>query len=66
MDERLTYSVEEAARLCGVSRGLAYQAAKSGELPTVRLGSRLLVPRARLEDLLGISAERENGDLPAD
>jgi excisionase family DNA binding protein len=61
--ERRTYSVSEAAALLGVSRGVAYEAAKTGELPTVRLGRRLLVPRARLEALLG---EPRNGDGPAD
>jgi excisionase family DNA binding protein len=49
----LTMTVEEAAKAIGCSRGLAYQAARSGELPTVRLGRRLFVPRARLLELLG-------------
>ena len=55
-DERLTVSVEDAARLLGISRGLAYEAARRGELPTVRLGRRLLVPRAQLLKLLGEAA----------
>jgi excisionase family DNA binding protein len=49
----LTYTVEEAGRLCGVSRGAAYQAVRSGDIPSVRIGRRLLVPRARLLALLG-------------
>jgi excisionase family DNA binding protein len=56
MTERLTYTVPEAAQLLGVSRGVAYEAARTGELPVVRLGTRLLVPRARLEALLEGSA----------
>lgn len=48
MSEPLTMSVEEAAKLLGVGRGTAYEAARRGELPTIRLGRRLLVPRARL------------------
>lgn len=51
-DERLTLTVEEAGKLLGVSRGLAYSAARSGQLPTIRVGSRLVVPRARLLALL--------------
>jgi excisionase family DNA binding protein len=47
-------SVEDAAKLLGVSRGLAYQAARRGDLPTIRLGRRLLVPRARLLELVGV------------
>jgi excisionase family DNA binding protein len=53
MTERLTLTVGEAARLLGVSRGSAYQAARAGELPTVRLGRRLLIPRHALERMLG-------------
>jgi excisionase family DNA binding protein len=57
MSVRLTYTVPEAAELLGVSRGVAYEAANTGELPTVRLGRRLLVPRARLLALLGEQPE---------
>jgi excisionase family DNA binding protein len=49
----LTISVEDAARILGISRGLAYEAARRGELPCIRIGRRLLVPRARLLDLVG-------------
>ena len=52
MSERLTYTVEEAGRLLGLSRNSTYEAARTGELPTIRLGRRLLVPRAALERLL--------------
>lgn len=62
MTEALTITVEEAARLLGVSRGLAYQAARDGQLPTIRLGRRLLVPRGPLLALVGVPAEmREPG-----
>jgi excisionase family DNA binding protein len=55
MSEPLTVSVEEAGRLLGVSRGVAYEAARSGQLPTIRLGRRILVPRARLLELVGVN-----------
>ena len=61
MSGPLTLSVEEAAQLLGVSRGLAYEAARRGELPTIRLGRRLLVPRARLLELVGVQEMREAG-----
>jgi excisionase family DNA binding protein len=48
-----TVSVEHAGRILGISRGSAYRAAARGELPTLRLGRRLLVPTARLLALLG-------------
>ena len=47
-DGRLVYTVEEAATLLRISRTLAYDAAASGELPTVRVGRRLLVQKAAL------------------
>jgi excisionase family DNA binding protein len=50
--ERQTLSVEEAGKILGISRGAAYQYAKEGSLPTIRLGNRLLVPKAALERLL--------------
>lgn len=41
---RTTITVSEAARLLGVGRTAAYEAARRGELPTRRLGRRLVVP----------------------
>jgi excisionase family DNA binding protein len=55
--ERLTYSVEEAAALLGIGRGLAYEMVRDGSLPGLRLGQRrILVPRRALEALLGSSS----------
>ncbi len=45
-------SVEEAAELLGISRSLAYQAARTGEIPIIRIGRRLLVPIRALEQVL--------------
>jgi excisionase family DNA binding protein len=61
MTEPLTISVEDAARLLGISRGLAYEAARRGELPVIRLGRRLLVPRSQLLELVGPLEPREAG-----
>jgi excisionase family DNA binding protein len=52
VEERLTYTLTEAARRLGISRALAYEAANRGELPVCRIGRRLLVPRAALTRLL--------------
>ena len=54
-DTQLTLTVEEAGRLLGISRGAAYRAAACGQIPTIRLGRRLLVPTARLHQLLGLT-----------
>jgi excisionase family DNA binding protein len=50
--ERATLTVEEAAKICGLSRGSAYTAVRKGQLPHVRIGARILIPRAALEALL--------------
>ncbi len=39
-----TITIEQTARLLGLGRTAAYDAARRGELPTRRLGRRLLVP----------------------
>jgi excisionase family DNA binding protein len=41
---RATITIEQAAKLLGLGRTAAYDAARRGELPTRRLGRRLLVP----------------------
>lgn len=58
--ERRTISVEEAGRRLGVSRNSAYEAAKRGEIPTIRIGRLLLVPEIAFERLFDVaSAKRE-------
>ena len=54
--ECLTVSVEDAGRILGYSRNTAYEAARRGELPTIRLGRKIRVPRVALQRLLdGVS-----------
>jgi excisionase family DNA binding protein len=55
----LVLTVEEAAGLLRIGRTAAYEAAKRGELPVIRLGRSLRVSRHALEQLL-------NGHGPAD
>ena len=55
MDEAaqgLTYTVEEAAKLLRIGRNQAYEAVASGQLPSIRIGKRILVPRVALEQML--------------
>jgi excisionase family DNA binding protein len=53
-----TISVERAGRLLGISRPSAYRAARSGELPSLRLGRRVVVPTAAILRLLQIDEAR--------
>jgi excisionase family DNA binding protein len=50
--ESLTYSVEEVARLLRIGRNQAYDSVKSGVIPSIRIGKRILIPRAALHLLL--------------
>jgi excisionase family DNA binding protein len=49
---RATLTIEEAAAVLRLSRGTAYAAARSGRIPVLRFGRRMVVPRAALELLL--------------
>jgi len=44
-------SVEELARICGISRSHAYELVARQEIPAVRLGRRVLIPLSFLDDL---------------
>jgi excisionase family DNA binding protein len=50
--ERRTMSVEEAAVALGIGRTTAYMAIRRGELPCLRIGRRVVVPRDAIERLL--------------
>lgn len=54
---RLTVSVEEAGRMLGIGRQSAYAAVRRGDIPVIRIGRRVLVPVARLNELLGLEKE---------
>lgn len=56
--ERLVFSIPEAATLLGISRTLAYDLVQRGEIPTMQLGRRRVVPRASLAALVArVSSE---------
>jgi hypothetical protein len=50
--DRDAFSVEEAGKILGLSRASAFNAANRGDLPTIRIGRRFVVPRFALERLL--------------
>lgn len=49
---RQTLTIPETARALGIGRNQGYEAARRGEIPTVKIGKRLLVPLIALERLL--------------
>jgi excisionase family DNA binding protein len=56
-DQPLTYTVEEAAKALRIGKNQAYAAVRAGQIPSISIGRRRLVPRQRLLELL-------NGDGP--
>ena len=47
-----TLSVEEVAAELGIGRNQAYDAVRSGQIPSIRIGRRILVPRIAFDRLL--------------
>lgn len=58
VEKRLVFTVEEAAQLLGISRSFAYEAVQRGDIPSMRIGRRILVPKAALERFLAQSDEK--------
>ena len=50
--ERLTLSVAEAAKVLGISRNTAYELVRQEQIPSIRFGKRILIPRKRLIAML--------------
>lgn len=50
--ECATLSIVEAAKRLGIGRNQAYEAAQRGEIPNIKIGKRILVPRLAFERML--------------
>jgi len=60
-DNKLVYTVPEAAKRLGFSRNFGYELARTGQIPIVRFGKRMVVPKASFDKMLGIPREEEAG-----
>lgn len=56
MTKVLAITPDEAAEKLSVSRSSIYRAIKAGDIPTIRIGRRLLVPVRALEALVEAAA----------
>jgi hypothetical protein len=56
-----TATVPDAGRALGISRNAAYEAAVRGEIKTIRLGRRLVVPTAWLKSVLELTDQSSDG-----
>jgi excisionase family DNA binding protein len=55
-----TYTIDEAADRLNISRNSAYAAAHRGEIPVIKLGSLLRVPKAKLDRMLGLDDQGDD------
>lgn len=54
--EKLAIPVPLAGQILGLCRNSAYEAVKSGQIPSIRIGGRICVPTAPLRKMLGIES----------
>ena len=57
-----TITVDELGELMGVSRSTAYESVRNGEIPSIRLGRRIVIPTAAVRRMLLIDAVGGRGD----
>lgn len=50
-------TVDQTAAVLGISRGLAFAAVRAGEIPSIRIGRRILVPRDQLLRMLEVRVQ---------
>ena len=54
---QLVLRVAEAGELLGISRAFAYELVARGELPVIRLGRRIVVPKAALLAMVDLAVQ---------
>ncbi len=57
--EHKTYTATQAAELLGISKDRVYDSVRCGEIPGFKFGSRILVHKAKLDAMLGITDPEE-------
>jgi excisionase family DNA binding protein len=59
MSDCLTISVPEAGRRLGVGKNASYDAARRGEIPVIRIGRRMVVPVAALDQMMKVRSRAQ-------
>lgn len=55
-----TMSVDAAARYLGISRSHAYDLVRAGEIPHLKLGRRIVIPRRELDAMITQGASKQS------
>lgn len=63
--DRQTLTVEEAAARLGIGRNAAYDAVNRGDIPHIRIGRRIVIPKAALDRLMQYGTTTEGADHEA-
>lgn len=50
--EKLVYSIQEVGELLGISKSYAYQLVRDGTIPSIKLGTKNIIPKERFHDWL--------------
>ena len=58
MTKKITGTVDEAAEVAGVSRNTAYEGVKKGDIPSIRIGKRILVLWGPFMRKLGVEEDQ--------
>jgi excisionase family DNA binding protein len=59
----LVLTVAEAGELLGISRAFAYELVARGELPVIRLGRRIVVPKVALLAMVGLTGSADASSI---
>jgi excisionase family DNA binding protein len=54
----LTLTVEQTAKVLGIGRSTAYELVHTGDIPSLRLGRRIVVPVGKIAEQLGLAAHQ--------
>lgn len=63
MVKRKIYTVDQVAKMLGISRNGMYRAIERGEIPSVRIGKRIVVPKHVVHKMLGEPPDGEPRDI---
>ncbi len=60
--ERIAYTVKETAAALGVSEWMIREEIRTGKIESIRMGSRILIPRVVLEKLVSVPASNDSAN----
>ena len=58
--EKLTYSAREGAQALGISKNSMYSAIRNGEIPYIKVGKRILIPKCSIDSLLHSAGKKDS------